>query len=410
MKLTFIFNEMPYPPNHGGRVDVWRRIKAFKQAGVSLQFIGWHGNRPESQPTAEQLKELSRYVDEIHLFPIGSNWGARVRRVLNLSRYSSHVASRLLAGSDLMKVGQAVRHFGPSAIWLDAIYGGVLARQLAEQQGVPLYVRSHNLEHQYMARQASLATNIRDRLAWGLAVFHLEGFETSLLRDSRRFYDCSYDDLQFWQARGVSNGRYLPQTIESEVDFAGSDNPSVKSGEFDIVFMGNLHSPNNVEGLLWFFDKVLPQVLATRSQCRVLIAGSKPCAEIRAVCKRFDCVTLIPNPENSADMYRAGKVLINPVLSGSGVMVKSIEMIFFEGALVCTRQGVYGVPPEVKACFTVSDDPGVFSDAILNSLSGHSTQDRQARRLAREVFSMGAIQSVVDEINADTASEEGSTC
>jgi hypothetical protein len=410
MKLTFIFNEMPYPPNHGGRVDAWRRIKAFKQAGVSLQFIAWQGDRPESRPTPEQLKELSRYVDEIHLFTIGSDWASRVRRIFNLTRYSSHAASRLLSGNELQGLRNAVKKFNPSAIWLDAIYGGVLARQLALQQGVSFYVRSHNLEHRYMARQAGLATNLRDRLAWGLAVFHLEEFETSLLRDSRRYYDCSYDDLQFWQARGVSNGRYLPQTIEPEVDFAGSDYPPVKQGEFDVVFMGNLHSPNNVEGLLWFFGKVLPRVLEKIPQCRVLVAGSKPCEEIRTACERFDGVTLIPNPENSADMYRAGKVLINPVLSGSGVMVKSIEMIFFDGALVCTHQGVYGVPPEVKACFAVSDDPEVFASNIVDSLSGKAQQDRQARTLAREVFGMGAIQSVVDEINADISSEGSSTC
>lgn len=403
MKLTFIFNEMPYPPNHGGRVDVWRRIKAFKQAGVSLQFIAWQGDRPEAQPSAEQLKELSRYVDEIHLFTIGSDWVSRVRRVVNLSRYSSYVASRLIAGNELRSLREQVSQFNPSAIWLDAIYGGVLARQLATQQSVPFYVRSHNLEYQYIARQASLATNARDRLALTLGVLHLKEFETSLLRDCRRFYDCSFDDMQFWKSQGVSNGRYLPQTIEPEIDFAGSAHPPVNAGEFDIAFMGNLYSPNNVEGLLWFFEKVLPRVMKVNHGIRVLIAGSKPCDEIRSACGRFENVSLMPNPENSADIYRAGKVLINPVLSGSGVMVKSIEMVFFDGALVCTRQGVYGVPPEVKACFAMSDEPEVFADNILNALNGTVQQDMAARCKARDVFSMRAIQSVVDEINADVA-------
>jgi hypothetical protein len=403
MKLTFIFNEMPFPANHGGRVDVWRRIKAFHRAGVRLQLIVWKGDRPEHQPTPEHLAELGKYVEEIHFFTIGSDWASRIRRLVNLTRFSSHVASRALTGQEYRDLIAEVKQFDPAAIWLDAIYGGVLALALAKDLHLPFYVRSHNLEHQYMARQAGLANNLRDKLAWGLAVFHLEAFETGLLAASKHYFDCSYDDLQFWHARGLANGSYLPQTVEPEVDFAGSELPPLVPNSFDVAFMGNLHSPNNVEGLLWFIDRVMPLLLKKRPGISVLIAGSKPRDVILDACKRHpNNITLLPNPENSADVYRAGKVLINPVLSGSGVMVKSIEMLFFDGALVSTKQGIYGVPPEAKACFAVSDQPEIFADFMLALLAGTSHQDMAARKTARQIFGPDSLVDVISRIARDT--------
>lgn len=386
MKVSFIFNEMPYPPNHGGRVDVWRRIKAFKRAGIGIQFIAWVGDRPETRPLSEHIDELRKYVDEVHLFPIGSDFGARVLRLVRLARYSSSVASRMLSSDNKASLLAAVDRYQPQAVWLDAIYGGEIGTEISRHRGIPLYVRSHNIEHRYMKSQARLARSLRYRLVLSMTVFHLKNYEMELLRRSRMFFDCSYDDLQFWASQGLRNGQYLPLTIDPETDLKGSSASPWAEGQFDVVFMGNLYSPNNVHGLLWLIDRVLPQVFAARPDTSILIAGSRPAQVIRDACSRCLNITLVANPESSADVYRAGKVLVNPVLSGSGVMVKSIEMLFFDAALVSTRQGVYGVPPEAKACFSVHDDAEGFGKAIVAALENPNEELLDARREVRKIF------------------------
>ena len=402
MKVTFIFNEMPYPPNHGGRVDVWRRIKAFKRAGIGIQFICWVGDQPRSQPMPAHLDELRNYVDEIHLFTIGSDLISRILRLIRLTKYSSHVASRILNRAAAATLLSAVGSYRPDAVWLDAIYGGEIAISISEHLGIPLYVRSHNIEHRYMKGQALLARSLRDRLMWGLAVFHLKKYETSLLQRSKYFFDCSYDDLLFWEGQGLGNGYYLPQTIDPETDLLASPASPWTSRQFDVVFMGNLHSPNNVQGLLWFITEVLPFVIASRPDVTVLIAGSHPAQVIRDACAQRPNVTLVANPESSADVYRAGKVLVNPVLAGSGVMVKSIEMLFFDAVLVSTPQGVYGVPPEAKACFAVRDEPEGFGAAIVDALTNQGNETLVARRAVRKIFGDESLIPVINLISTNT--------
>ena len=401
MKITFIANEMPYPPNHGGRVDIWRRIKGMHKAGVRLQFIAWQGDRPEHRATPENISELKKYVDEVHLLTIGSNWGARIGRLLRLPRYPSLVAAMAAPALNNHVLFESVRRYEPAAVWLESIYGGPLAKRLVSTLNVPLYLRSHNIEHQYMRRQAALARSFKERIALQLNLFHLEALERGLLKQARRFYDCSYDDLLWWKSQGYDNGIFLPQTIVPEEDFSASPEPPFQPGEFDAIFMGNLHSPNNVEGLLWFLEQVLPRVLKARPEGRILIAGSRPKDEIRAACAHHRQITLIPNPANSTDIYLAGKVLVNPILNGSGVMVKSIEMLFFDGFLVGTQQSIYGIPPEAKACFAVTDDARQFADYILNFLSGKTSQNLAARRKARANYGLAPLLAALDAIREE---------
>lgn len=401
MKITFIANEMPYPPNHGGRVDIWRRIKGMHKAGVRLQFIAWQGSNPEHRAKREDIEELGKYVDEVHLINIDRSWLGRALRLPYLLHYPSLAATMTIASRQKRDLSDLVRLYSPSAVWLESIYGAALAQKLTDKHKTPLYVRSHNIEHQYMRRLAVLATDVQERIALRLNMLHLESLERRLLKRARRFYDCSYDDLLWWQGQGYDNGIFLPQTIVPEEDFFPSQNPLFQPGEFDVIFMGNLHSPNNVEGLLWFLEQVLPIVVAARPEARILIAGSRPKDEIRAACTHHRQITLMPNPANSTDIYLAGKVLVNPILSGSGVMVKSIEMLFFDGFLVGTRQSIYGIPPAAKACFAVTDDAAQFAGYILDFLSGKTSQDIAARRQARADYGLAPLLAALDVIREE---------
>ena len=401
MKITFIANEMPYPPNHGGRVDIWRRIKGMHKAGVRLQFIAWQGSNPENRAKREDIEELGKYVDEVHLINIDRSWLGRALRLPYLLRYPSLAATMTAASRQKRDLSDLVRLYGPSAVWLESIYGAALAQKITDKHKIPLYVRSHNIEHQYMRRLASLATDGQERIALRLNMLHLESLERRLLRRARRFYDCSYDDLLWWQSQGYDNGIFLPQTIVPEEDFSASAEPPFQPDKFDIAFMGNLHSPNNVEGLLWFLQQVVPKVLQARPEASILIAGSRPKDEIRVACARHRQITLLPNPANSTDIYLAGKVLVNPVLSGSGVMVKSIEMLFFDGFLVGTRQSIYGIPPAAKACFAATDDAGQFADYILDFLNSKRSQDLAARRHARADYGLAPLLAALDVIKQE---------
>ena len=65
MKITIVAMEIPYPPIHGGRVDVWRRLKMLAELGTEIQLICWSAETPDS----EILNIINRYVPHFSQSP-----------------------------------------------------------------------------------------------------------------------------------------------------------------------------------------------------------------------------------------------------------------------------------------------------------------------------------------------------
>jgi len=386
MKIVFICNEAPFPSNHGGRVDVWRRLCAMHSAGAEIFLVFWAGDKPNELPSNSSLARMRQEVKRVSYFVISRTFTARLMRLVRLVIWPSHVASRVLRRKDLSKLMVDVKDFCPDAVWLESIYGGVLARNVADLFAVPLFCRSHNIEHLYMADQVAKATTLRDKIAWRLNLPNLRRFEYSILRKSKRFFDISSDDLGFWSCNGMTHGEWLPPMVDS--DFVSRlSAPRAEKPGFDVGYLGNLYSPNNVDGVCWFLDEVVPILRRSQPEIRVFIAGLSPNPRLREAVAR-NGVALIENPSDIVPVLRSAMVLVNPVFAGSGVNIKSMEMLFSPALLVATCQGVAGLPPEVSQHFRLANTAEEFSSAVLGALDSFvvDVDVIAARREARELF------------------------
>lgn len=396
MKITLVCHDIPYPAIHGGRIDMWRRIKAFAQIGIELQLICWFDKIPQR----EEVAEIKKYVDSTYFIPFKHDLCSTGYRLLNLLRYPLEVTSRLVVGEKLDRLVSQVRAFKPHLIWLDGIHGGDVASKLSHHFDIPIVTRTHNIEHLYYQRLFSSAIGA-SKIKRYLSVSHLETYEKSLLKDSLLFYDISAEDLKFWKSHGFKNGRYLPPLMEFH--------QSGKQDEFqqkidvncpyDIVFLGNLYSNNNVAGIIWFLTQVLPEIRTQLPNIKVLIAGAKPINKIRQLCEDIDGVDLSINPPSSTEIYNSGRVLINPVLTGSGVSIKSLEMLMAGKPIVSTPQGIAGLPISVKQYFKIASDKQSFASAIVNLLS-NSHEIHIEPKLLESLFGTQVIQEVVADIRS----------
>ncbi|ARV61299.1 glycosyl transferase [Nostocales cyanobacterium HT-58-2] len=397
MKITLICHDIPYPPNRGARVEMWRRIKAFCDIGVELQLISWL-----SEPLRpEEITEIKKYVKEISLIPFKRTLGSLARRTIDLLHYPLEVTSRIVRGKEFRTLLQDVRMFHPDVIWLDGIHGGEVAVKLSKDLNVPLITRSHNIEYLYYRRLLASTTDLTSKLKRYLSVSHLESFEKDLLKNSAFFYDISVDDLKFWHSQGFKNGRYLPPIVEFPKDnYLEQVSDEIKTNiVYDVVFLGNLKVDNNVAGIVWFLTQVFPIIRSALPTVKVLIAGSNPVKKVKQLCDEQEGVYLSINPASSAAVYNSGRVLINPVLTGSGVSIKSIEMLVSGKPIVSTPQGIAGLPEEVTKFFQIAVDAQSFAEEIVKLLST-PTKVNVERQLLESLFGPQVIQGVVSDIKS----------
>lgn len=404
MKITIFAMETPYPPIHGGRVDIWRRIVALSNLGVSIQLICWD----YQSPSQENTLVINQYTQDFCQILYKKNISAKIQRGMDLFQYPLQVTSRIIRGKERDLILRRVAEFKPTVIMADHIHCGLAAQDFSQALSIPYIVRSHDIEHIHYRYWLQAAKGL-DRLKLLLALWHLKDYEFSVLEHSLAFYDISIDDLQFWESQGLTNGRFLPPLAEFSINvLPQSSQISECQKTYDVVFLGNLRTENNVAGVLWFIDEVLPKLRAAKPDISVLIAGSNPVASIIEKCQDSEGVRLIANPESASEIYSSGRVLINPVAVGSGTSIKSIDMLAFNRPIVTLEKGLAGLPEKAKQYFMLASDSEAFCQLTLEGIEIDYLESNRFEEI-ESLFGIGAIREFVDDLknllNQQTSSE-----
>lgn len=398
MRLLCIASDIPLPANSGGRVDVWRRLQALKAGGVELALLCWYDVGRSQPPSDELLGLLGPVCDQVKVQPIRRSPGEVFARLLNLWRMPSHAAARWVTTNRGALVTWA-QAFEPDAILLDGLYGGVVALWLGHRLGVPVLYRSHNVEHLYMHEQYVKERHLPRRLGLLANRVGLARFERRIVRAARRVFDISLDDQRFWQAQGHKHVEWLPPLVDE--DFVRGLTGSPASDEsMDILYFGNLNTPNNVDGVLWLLDEVVGRLREARPGLRIGVAGSRPVERIVEAAGRLG-IKLIANPENMTPLLKSARVLVNPVFAGSGVNIKTVEMLFSPAQLVSTTKGLAGLPPDVTRHFRRADSPEAFVGAVLDVLDAPVGDLAAERAEARQNFSFGRAEGLIRSMQAE---------
>lgn len=393
MRIVVFAPDLPYPAHRGGRADIWRRILAFRQLGHEVMLVSLCETSGPEAPTKDDFDYVDTVVNERFTFPIKRGLFITIRQLASSWHTPWHAATRIPNVDELKVLEANLQVFQPDFMWLDGPWFGVIGRSFAKSLGVPLLYRSHNIEFRYLQGQANAAIKIRDRLAWSLVCIGLKRFETNTLKQAIGVFDISVDDLRYWEGMGMQHMHWLPPLPE----LAFKDKPSdVISG--DIVFLGNLGTPNNVRGVEWLVTEVLPRVQARLPGVRCRIVGSNPTPFVSRLLAGATGVELCANVPDPTPYLFGARVLVNPVMTGSGVQVKMLDMLMTDAPIVTASQGARGLPPEFRQLFRIADDADAFANAVCEELSA-STVNVPARAAAREVFSVAAVGLALEMVS-----------
>jgi len=189
--------------------------------------------------------------------------------------------------------------------------------------------------------------------------------ERQIRRDADLVLEISAEDAERMRALGwEGKSAVLPPTWLGEF----AESRAWDERDVDVLFVGNLWATDNVDGLLWFLNHVLGSLRRRAPGVRVVIAGSRPPARFRRVCRRCH-VTCLPNPPDVQSLFARARVLINPQLRGSGVSIKMLELLACDAWVVSTPVGARGLPDPKPANLLLESDPGEFAGAIASILS-----------------------------------------
>ena len=380
LRLVVVAHDFPYPPNHGGRVDIWNRILALKKMGIPVFLIAWS----KEEIKEEALEVISQYVDDYMVFTLNTS-PLIVLDPIN----PSFVVARRIEVSLYKKLLDKVQVFQPTCVLLDGIAGGILAKKISEYFYIPLSYRSHNVEYEYAKALYKAEKKMVYKVARWLNIYKTFFYENRIRSLSQSIFEVSICDKQHW--RNSSNVYLLNPIIDNSTVY--SSNTSDDEKDIDILFVGNLSTPNNIYGINWMIENVVPYL----ENVYMVFAGSNPSTELIDLCKQNE-INIIANPVTTGDLFNRAKVLINPIWHGSGINIKMIEMLYTGRPIVSTSLGTRGIPSVLLNYVSICDEPHAFANAIIERI--HESTSNEQIRLAENHYSYNHVSLLISELTS----------
>jgi glycosyltransferase involved in cell wall biosynthesis len=139
-----------------------------------------------------------------------------------------------------------------------------------------------------------------------------------------------------------------------------------RSMQYDLLFVGAVYGPN-VQGMQFFLNEVFPKIVEKLPLVKLAIVGNvRDGLEISDLVKKnVKCLGFV---DNLSEIYLSSRVVICPLLDGSGTKVKLQEAMAYGVPIVTTSVGASGLAFEDGVNVSIHDSSSGFADSAVNLL------------------------------------------
>jgi len=146
-----------------------------------------------------------------------------------------------------------------------------------------------------------------------------------------------------------------PQISDS---FKNVNRSSIEKGS--ILFWGAMSREENVDGVLWFCNDILPRIIKKSPYSKLYIVGASPDSRVESL--RSSSVVVTGFVENPIEFFEKCHVAVAPLRMGAGVKIKVLESLEAKIPVVASSVGGEGI--EASGLYIV-DDEQAFADKVL---------------------------------------------
>jgi glycosyltransferase involved in cell wall biosynthesis len=339
MRVLSIHSLPPYPPDTGLRNRNWHLVAELaRHADVTV--LAW---APPDFPASHVDTMRAAGVDVV-LLPMTTAGTTRRSRVRRQARFIAGgpppYVTELLEqrGLDTTDGRTRLRNAVLAAhaeIRFDVVLVMEEAMSFAPlpKLRLPLAVARHNVFSQVVG-------DLRSQRALTRAAWQLE-------RRPWRRYDVRSSaaaglTVMPTEESATALGRLLPQQpIEVVPNGVALPAHAVERGR-DVVFVGWMGYPANVDAVRWFADEVWPAVYARHRDSTFRIVGREPTAAVRDLARRPG-VVVTGEVADVAGACAGAAVAVAPLRAGMGIKTKTLESLAMGLPVVATAVGAEGL-------------------------------------------------------------------
>jgi glycosyltransferase involved in cell wall biosynthesis len=191
----------------------------------------------------------------------------------------------------------------------------------------------------------------------------------------------------------------IPHLVEDSNHFLSLAPYVSREFKYDLLFVGACYQPN-IDGLNFFLTSIFPKIIDEKPDIKLAIVGTvTQSVQIDASLEQnIDCLGYVPD---LSDLYLNSRLVICPLLEGSGTKVKLQEAMAYAIPAVTTTTGASGLNLIDGVNAFITDEPTVYANQIIRLLK----EPELAQNFSKEVgitfkshYSNSTIYSKLDRL------------
>ncbi|WP_121355124.1 glycosyltransferase [Flavisolibacter nicotianae] len=311
--LHIVCLDSPSPPDYGGAIDMFYKIRALKETGkrIILHYFRYNERR--------NTTGIAPYCDEIHSYQRKAIWQA--------PPLSQPFIVRSRINHELVKRLNRDDH----PVLLEGLHCAGVEPFLQNKERI--VVRLHNDEAAYYRHLARTSPSLFRRLYFAQESRLLLAFQKSLDKDIPLACLSTQDLLQFKNVYGFRNLSFIPCFIPWQ---------HVRSREGKgsyCLYHGNLSVPENEKAVEW-----LVQEIFSKLPVPFVVAGKGISKRLSALAKKYPNISLVNNPpdDEMQALVTDAQVHVLPSLNATGVKLKLLNALFNGRFCLANANGIQG--------------------------------------------------------------------
>jgi sugar transferase (PEP-CTERM/EpsH1 system associated) len=381
LKILFLSQRVPYPPNRGDKITTWRLIERMRR-DHKVEIVAFAHDEADVK-AAKQLEDMGYPCS---VFKPKPRWRAlpllATKKPLTLGVFGSKAmqreVDRRVPGADLVYAYSS----SMGAYYLD--------------HDIPRVMHFAELDsdkwHQYHKRMMPPVSWIYWR-EWHT----LFAFEKRLANTVDENVFCTHLEQEIFKDRipGVPS-----LVIRNGVDLEHHVPTPEKSEQGHLVFCGVMNYYPNVEGCVWFCNEILPKVRERHPKVRFSIVGAHPTEEVQrlGVLEGVEVTGFVDDPR---EWLLRGAISVAPLRIARGIQNKVLEALALGLPVVGTDSATQGLGGQNGRDYLVADDVDGQVEAVCGLLRD---RDRArdlglaGRRFVEENYDWEACLQPLDEV------------
>lgn len=376
MKVLILSNKVPYPATDGSSIAMRSMVEALRLNGAQVHLLSLNTNKHFRQP--ESISKNAPQDIKLEYFNVDTK--VRVSGALgNLVNGKPYHVSRFRQAKLEDRLRALLRAKEFDIIHLEGLSMAVYLPLLRELSQAAIVLRAHNIEYKIWERHVHYEKRFWRKWYLKLQTQRLERFEKQMMEavDANVFITAN-DQKIYRQWGGHSLGTVIPCGLDP------LEHPPISgfSTKYDLVHLASLDWLPNRQGADWFLLKVWPLILEARPNTTMGFGGRDMPKEFLDL--KSEQLWLYPVVKDAREFLAHGKIAIVPLLAGSGMRIKLLELLAWGIPSVSTSIGAEGIPIENYEQGILADDPESFAAAVIYLLDG--TEARKEMQLKARAF------------------------